>query len=333
MKRGWMILVSASLVVPLVPSRSMAQAHKKGASPAPAAAPKGATAPEEPSKATTAPAPAPAEPSPYETPTGAAAAEPAETATAPAPPPPPKAPVAAPAEPAVKVAPITPPEPTDHEMVVGHLAVGYLGRTSMFIANFFNGTMTATSVPPFPNTFRERLSAPVIGIRYWIGETVGLDAGLGFYMSSGSETTDPAVPAAGASSRNLANPFALILHAGLPLALTSAKHFSFEIVPEFNVGFASRTESAAGTMGADLSESGFHLDAGARFGGEIQFGFMGIPQLSLQGSVGVGLSIDNVTADDQGGRKFTDNRTTFGSTLQSSPWNIFISNVSAFYYF
>jgi hypothetical protein len=72
------------------------------------------------------------------------------------------------------------------------------------------------------------------------------------------------------------------------------------------------------------------LDLGARAGSEIHFGFMGIPQLSLQGSVGVRLNM-NSTSGDPG-----DNSTShfdLATTVGDNPWNIFTSNVAALYYF
>ena len=82
--------------------------------------------------------------------------------------------------------------------------------------------------------------------------------------------------------------------------------------------------------------SGFQLDIGARAGAEIHFGFIDIPQLSLQASVGLLFTLQNAktTVEAPGG----DTETTQSATLLrtasfDNPWNIFTSNVAALYYF
>jgi hypothetical protein len=186
---------------------------------------------------------------------------------------------------------------SDHDAVVGRLAVGYLGRT---IAGA-NG---------FPAT-------PVVGVRYWLSDMLGIDAGIGFGIGSGSNK------AAGVST-DIPSSHAFILHGGVPLSLASAGHFSFQVVPELNLGFA-------GTSGpGDASTSLFHLDVGARAGAEIHFGFIDVPQLALQGGVGLRMNIDSTGADpgDNGTSRFS-----LGTNVGDNPWNIFTSNVAALYYF
>jgi hypothetical protein len=198
---------------------------------------------------------------------------------------------------------------SDHDSVVGRLAVGYLGRSGV--------TIDAAGLAP------EVIPAPVVGIRYWLSDMLGIDAGIGFGMTSGSTedvmgmTTD--------------NPgwYAFILHAGVPLSLASAGHFSFQIVPELNVGFAGTSTEIAGM---DVSGSGFHLDVGARAGAEIHFGFIDVPQLSLQGGVGLRLNMDSTSSDVAGMEDSTSNM-SIGTTVNGDPWDIFTSNISAMYYF
>jgi hypothetical protein len=63
---------------------------------------------------------------------------------------------------------------------------------------------------------------------------------------------------------------------------------------------------------------------------------MGIPELSLQGNVGVYLQMESVkdkqTVADVDA-EVSQSATTFGTTLGSDPWDIFTSNISALYYF
>ena len=197
---------------------------------------------------------------------------------------------------------------SDHDAVVGRLAVGYLGRNGVDIgaAGLPAGTV---------------IDAPVIGVRYWLSDMLGIDAGLGFGLSSGS--TDDATGA----STDLPSWHLFMIHGGVPLSLASAGHFSFQIVPELNLGFAGASQDMGGTT---IKASGFHLDVGARAGAEIHFGFINVPQLSLQGSVGLRLNMNSTSTDpgDAGTSHFN-----LGTTVGDNPWNIFTSNVAALYYF
>src|SRR5262249_21638856 len=127
---------------------------------------------------------------------------------------------------------------------------------------------------------------------------------------------------------------AFILHGGVPLALANSGHFSFQVVPEMNLGFATSTISGP----PDTHVNGFHLDIGAHAGAEIHFGFIGIPQLSLQGSMDPLLKTEHAShnIDAYMGApesKTSLNSTTIRTTVGDNPWNIFTSNVAALYYF
>ena len=144
---------------------------------------------------------------------------------------------------------------SDHDSVVGRLAVGYLGRTSVNIAA--QGAVAPAVIP-----------TPVIGVRYWLSDMLGIDAGIGFGLNSSSAEV-------GGMDTDGPGYYAFLLHGGVPLSLASAGHFSFQIVPELNVGFAGA--SFTPPMGMETSSSGFHLDVGARAGAEIHFGFIDVP--------------------------------------------------------
>ncbi|MBC7172299.1 MAG: hypothetical protein H5U40_07740, partial [Polyangiaceae bacterium] len=73
---------------------------------------------------------------------------------------------------------------------------------------------------------------------------------------------------------------------------------------------------------------------GARLGSEVHFGFIGIPQLSLQASVGVRARYQWTQEKDTGSDvRLRADDLSVGTTVQNSPWNIFIANVAALYYF
>jgi hypothetical protein len=206
---------------------------------------------------------------------------------------------------------------TDHAAVVGHWGATWFAPVSLATLNgsFQNANQIIgqTTVTP-------------IGARYWANAGMGYDLGVGLLYSGGSSEVK-----AGATTTTTDAPsaFGLVLHGGLPLALSTGKHYSFLVIPEANLGFAS---SSVKRGNDDVSVSGFRLDLGARAGAEVHFGFMDLPQLSLQATVGAALAFDRA------GQKVGDNEasvsaTTLGTSVQNEPWSIFRSNVAAIYYF
>jgi hypothetical protein len=189
-------------------------------------------------------------------------------------------------------------EGNDHDGVVGHFAVGYFGISNLPVGGGTVGNLTQATIV-----------APVIGARYWMLPKVGIDAGVGFSDSSSG--------------------WGIGVHGGLPLALATSKHMTFEVIPEVTVAFAGNSN---GSGNASVTDSGFLLDLGARAGGEIQFGFIGIPQLALQASVGLYLQHESwgfSTANQSG----SSSSTVFSTSVQGAPWGIFTDNISALYYF
>ena len=214
---------------------------------------------------------------------------------------------------------------SDHDQMVGRLAVGYMGRAGVPIATAAAGGGVGVGT----------VDAPTVGVRYWIDQMIGIDVGLGIGMDGGSTTVDP-----GGVSTDAPGHTAFLIHGGVPLSLASAGHFSFEIIPELNVGFASSTIKGVAPApgqpaGPDTDLSGFLFDIGARAGAEIHFGFMGIPQLSLQGSVGLLYAMQNTKATVKSNPEASTKTSSWGfqTTVNDNPWNIFTSNVAALYYF
>lgn len=261
----------------------------------------------------------------------------AATATPPAPPPTPPPPPPAPepaaastsasASGAASAAPTAAPakdddNTPDHERLIGHFGVGYMGISQLPIAGVGGGAAAALT--------KNTVTAPVIGVRYWFSRMVGVDAGIGFGLASGGTTTDPGT----GTTVSTDNPSSLgaALHGGVPLAFAHGKHYSFELVPEANVGFTSGTIKAAAAGGPDTNLSGFRLDVGARVGGEFYFGFIGIPQLALQASVGAYFSHQAWKASI-GNASVSANTNALGTSVQSDPWALFVNNISALYYF
>jgi hypothetical protein len=82
-----------------------------------------------------------------------------------------------------------------------------------------------------------------------------------------------------------------------------------------------------------VDNTGLHFDVGGRAGAELHFGFIGVPQLSLQGGIGLLLAIDNTKSAQGSIGQSTRSRGSISTTVNDNPWNIFISNVAALYYF
>jgi hypothetical protein len=221
---------------------------------------------------------------------------------------------------------------TDHEKVVGKFGVMYFGINDQPI-----GAGAANNVQ------RRNVPMPVIGMRYWLQERLGIDAGLGFMMTNQSG----AVQQNGQPEQNTDGEaiVAFGLHGGLPLAFAYGKHYKFLLVPEVNFGYATQTEAAQNVppgqvSPSDIHRTGFRFDIGARVGTEIQFGFIGIPELALQASVGLNFrrrvwhaSRDAAPPAIPNPLSSSDGQNDFGTTVQSDPWALFVNNISAIYYF
>ena len=219
---------------------------------------------------------------------------------------------------------------SDHDMVVGSFGIGYLGRRTVL---YGNAATVAGGDPSNPGTTPEAYAeAPVIGARIWLSPVLGIDAGFGFaVVGDGSDELTSST--AGGGSVDQAPATAVIVHAGLPLALSNSGHFSFQVIPEINFGYATQKVEQPNIA---TTGTGMFIDVGARGGAELHFGFIGVPQLSLQGSLGLGFRYDTWDLETQSvGEtiKNTSKRTTITTSVYDNPWNIFTSNVAAIYYF
>jgi hypothetical protein len=222
--------------------------------------------------------------------------------------------------------PEKPEEPkSDHARFVGHFGVGYFGISALPFPGAGNtGAVAIQSV-----------QAPVIGIRYWASEMLGVDLGIGFATNSASTTST-----VNGTSMSTDQPGSLgfAFHAGMPIAVAGGKHYSFQIVPEANIGFTSGTikgtpaTTTGGVSTPDTDLSGFLISVGAHVGAEIHFGFIGIPELALQANVGLYVTHQSVK-ESADGTSDSYGQTTFTTSVGSNPWSIFADNVAALYYF
>lgn len=219
------------------------------------------------------------------------------------------------AEPAAQVQNEPSDGQSDHSRVVGHVAFGTMNLTVIPVGGLGSPATNDT------------IAAPAIGIRYWIGDLVGIDIGVGLGYIGGTVTN-------GSTSAPVDNAFGLAIHGGVPLAIFHAQHYTLLIVPELNIGFAGGTLFGF-DANDDRSRAGLLFQLGGRVGTEIHFGFMNIPQLSLQASVGLYFQYASAsTGESRSGVDSTSLETiSLATTVMGEPWEILVGSLSALYYF
>jgi hypothetical protein len=226
---------------------------------------------------------------------------------------------------------VTPDERPDHQRFIHHLGIRYFDIAALPIANPILGT--TNPMPTAGAITSSTVSAPVLGVRYWVQDNLGVDVGIGLGFRGGS---DQAVSAGTSTTVDLAATNGFAFHGGVPIALYHGRHYSLLVIPQFTVGVTSATQKftapAGLTAAADQDLSGFLFDGGGVIGAEIYFGFIGIPELALQASVGLSFR-RSVFKWKSGDNSASNGTNTFGTNVQSDPWAIFVNNISATYYF
>jgi hypothetical protein len=166
--------------------------------------------------------------------------------------------------------------PTDHAAVVGHWGIGYLGSSQVSV---LSGRPDESD--PFPLA---SVDLHTLGVRYWMSSRIGLELGaaVGAGLASNSTTT-------GNTTKTEDSPgyMGFEVQAGLPFLLTESRHLAFNVAPFVSYRRASSnlTVTTDGTaVGTKVTDQ--TLQAGANLTAEWQFGFIGLPELGLQASVG-----------------------------------------------
>lgn len=221
------------------------------------------------------------------------------------------------------------PGSDDHAAVAGHVGVGFFGVLSIPVmscsADFACMVNPTLAVP-----------TPTVGVRYWLDEDVAIEGGLGFGISSATfETTDTGgtvtpIPVEAAT--------AFALHAAVPIALANSSHFVFEVMPNVNFGIATGSLEDPNPMtGAMLDTwdlSGMLFEIGGRIGGEMHFGFIDIPELALQGTLGLAVRLQSRGAEQpSSGTKFDQSTLAIGTLVGNDPWDLLTGGITAIYYF
>lgn len=200
------------------------------------------------------------------------------------------------------------PGRTDHDQVVGKLGLTYFGQ--------FN-------VPLGADPSDDGVDTQLVGVRYWLNDNMGVDAAIGLGIFSGSTKS-------GGTSVDITTPTAFALAVGVPFKLFAGQHYTFFGEPLIDLGFASATDKSTSTT---VDISGFRFAFGARAGAEIQFGFIGIPQLALDATLSLLGDVRTGSQQPSGGTEDSFSTFTLTTDTQNQPWNIFQGNVVVRYYF
>jgi hypothetical protein len=238
-------------------------------------------------------------------------------------PPPPVAPPPVAAQPAgpTKVVVIQDDTP-DHDKVTGRVGIRFFGLRRICM-NPFNGVVghpqydfsSCGSDPTTGNEVPGGQGIPVVGIKWWFTGGVGLNLGLGVGMFSPGHTPslDP----------NPDTQTAFMLEGGLPLVITKHKHLITFVEPGIGFGVASQGDYL-----------GYTFFLSGKVGAELSFGFIGIPQLSLEASIGLKLAYRNGSVVDADGNVTSSSEFAVSTTVDShGVQNMLWSAVAATYYF
>lgn len=173
---------------------------------------------------------------------------------------------------------------SDHAQMVGSLGFQFFGVENVQTSP---DTMMGVDVGDI------EIYAPTIGVRYWISEMLGLDVGLGFGFADMAVNQD----SGGGSNlvAGLDNQLGLNIHVGVPIAIKALQHFTVLAIPEVRFGLGMATAQAL-DPNDDVELFAFELEVGAKLAAEVQFGFWGVPNFSLQAAIGLGFQYYSQTS-------------------------------------
>lgn len=224
--------------------------------------------------------------------------------------------------------------PTDHEIVVGAIGLGYLGSSRVGLPIAIPvGRGDQAGMNPNDRMNIRQLLVPTLGLRKWFSKRYGFEAGVGLSLSAGGRSAEYGKASTSIDKETV---FALAVRGGVPITVVDTRHMAFMLIPEATLSFATSNISAEFEENAppDAKMRGVGLDAGLRAGAEVHFGFMGLPRLSLQAGVAVYLTAQwaSATVSNQ---SLTDHSVSLGFGSAGDPWDIFsgVANMSARYYF
>lgn len=224
--------------------------------------------------------------------------------------------------------------PTDHEIVVGAIGLGYIGAARVPLPQATPvGRGDQAGMTPNDKLNLRQIVVPTLGLRKWFSKRRGIDAGLGLAISGGGTTSELGAVTANLNRETI---FAMSVRAGVPLMVADTRHMAFIVVPEAALNFAASSITAEFEENAppDAKMRGFSADVGVRAGAEVHFGFMGLPKLTLQAGVGLYMTAQWAKAT-VANQSLSDRSISLGFGSAGNPWDIFsgVANMSARYYF
>lgn len=217
-------------------------------------------------------------------------------------------------------------EAIDHEKLAGRFAVGFMG-----IQALGGNVATGSGV------------TPIVGLRYWINQQVGVDPGLGLAVGFDSVTADgqPLPSKANGTSATLtkqgdelrADPPAVLgspLRAGVPIAFAARHHYAFQTVPPIRVDVQTTmtVRPFAPCSDTPLGQGGLRLGPEANFAMIIG---LGLKTLCATTKVPSGLTLFSTGATSKAPEATTD--ILLATSLQELPWHISTGSLAALYYF
>lgn len=224
--------------------------------------------------------------------------------------------------------------PTDHEIVVGAMGIGYVGTYRVPLPQAMpTGRGDQAGMIPNDKMNIRQILVPTLGLRKWFSRRYGFEAGLGLAISGGSRDAEYGTTSA---TVDKAAVFAISGQIGVPILIADTHHMAFVLIPEARFGLATSNANA------EFEENhpppaklrGGAIDAGLRAGAELHFGFIGLPRLSMQAGVAVYLRAQWASASVSN-QSLSDTTVDLNMGSAGNPWDIFsgVANVSARYYF
>jgi hypothetical protein len=187
-----------------------------------------------------------------------------------------------------------------------------------------------------------RVTTPFLGVRFWTPLGGSVVRRLGFELaggfSAGGGTSEQALGGM-VVVRDVSSLRTLGVHAAVPLALVSTTHFVGHLAPEIRFVALDLQTPAQGQSPLPLMPStpqrtpgSSTTDLSLRASAEIFFGFVKIPNLSLELAVRVGLRLTvSRVLDTQGALAMTSTQ-TFAVPFPGDLLNLFTSTLSLKYY-
>jgi hypothetical protein len=178
--------------------------------------------------------------------------------------------------------------PSDHSVVVNRLALRYFGASQL-------PTLSIMGMNPGAGA---NATLHTVGLRYWMSNTFALEGGLSFgFQSASSTTTTRTGSMTTTRTEDDPNFFGLGLHVGAPIVLAEAKHVIIHLAPYAALAFGNSSITTGENDNVrDVSANAFQLRLGANLAAELQFGFIGVPQLGLQAQIGAALQVNSFSA-------------------------------------